>query len=146
MALVSGPTLADALADPGNELTKLVAAQGDDSKLIDELFVKILNRPATPAEVETCRKDLRAVDEDHRRMAEELGRREADYALKRPELERRRRAAIAAAQAALAAYEKEFAPKLAARQRQKAEATAKLEADFKAYEATTFAKKLADWE
>ena len=28
MALVSGPTLADAIADPGNELTKLVIAQG----------------------------------------------------------------------------------------------------------------------
>ena len=47
MALVSGPTLGDAIADPGNELTRLVAAQGDDSKLIDELFMRILNRPAT---------------------------------------------------------------------------------------------------
>ena len=46
MALVSGPTLADAIADPANELTKLVATQSDDAKLIDELFVRILNRPA----------------------------------------------------------------------------------------------------
>ena len=113
MALVSGPTLGDAIADPGNELTRLVATQSDDAKLIDELFMRILNRPATAAEVETCRKDMQAVDDDHRRMAEELGKREVEFALKRPLLERQRQAAIAAAQAALAAYEKEQAPKLA---------------------------------
>ena len=108
--------------------------------------MRILNRPATPAEVETCRKDMQAVDDDHRRLAEELGRREAEFALKRPELERQRQAAIAAAQAALAAYEKELAPRLAEQQRKKAEATAKLEADLKTYETTTLAKKMADWE
>ena len=64
-------------------------------------------------------------------MAEELGRREAEFAIKRPELERQRQAAIAAAQAALAAYEKELAPRLAEQERKKAEATAKLEADLK---------------
>ena len=45
MALVSGPTLGDAIADPANELTRLVATQIDDTRLIDELFLKILNRP-----------------------------------------------------------------------------------------------------
>ncbi len=40
MALVSGPTLADALVDPSSELSRLVSTQGDDAKLIDELFVQ----------------------------------------------------------------------------------------------------------
>jgi len=146
MALVSGPTLGDAIADPGNELARMVVKESDDTKLIDELFMKILNRPATALEVETCKKDMQAVDTDHRRMAEELGRRETAFALERPLLERRRQAAIAKAQAALAAYEREQAPLLAARERKKAETTAKLEADLKAYENTTLAKKMADWE
>jgi WD40 repeat protein/mono/diheme cytochrome c family protein len=146
MALVSGPTLGDALADSGNELTKLAARESDDVKLIDELFMRILNRPATPAEIETCRKDMQAVDDDHRRMAEELGKRETEFALKRPALERQRHAAIATAGAALATYEKEQAPKRALLERKKAETIAKLEADFKTYENTTFAKKSADWE
>ncbi len=146
MALVSGPTLGDAIADPGNELTRLVNTQGDDLKLIDELFMRILNRPATAAEIETCRKDMQAVDEDHRRMAEELGKRELQFALNRPALERQRQAAIATAQAAIAAFEKAQAPKLAEEQRKRAEATAKLEADLKAYETTVLAKKMADWE
>jgi hypothetical protein len=89
---------------------------------------------------------MQAVEEDHRRMAEELGRREAEFAIKRPEIERKRRAAIAAAESALAAYEKELTPRLAEQQRKQAEATAKLEADLKTYEATTLAKKMADWE
>ena len=108
--------------------------------------MRILNRPATAAEVETCRKDMQAVDDDHRRMAEELGQRETEFALNRPALERKRQAAIATAQAALAAYEKSSAPKLAEQERKKAEATAKLEADLKTYETTGLAKKMADWE
>jgi WD40 repeat protein/mono/diheme cytochrome c family protein len=146
MALVSGPTLGDAIADPANELTKLTKTETDDIKLISELFMKILNRPATPAEIATCKKDIELVDGDHRRMSEELGRREAEFAAKRPQLERQRLAAIAAAESALASYEKELAPRLADQEKKKAEATAKLEADLKAYETTAFARKMGEWE
>ncbi|HKI19808.1 MAG TPA: hypothetical protein VKA15_18110, partial [Isosphaeraceae bacterium] len=52
----------------------------------------------------------------------------------------------AAAQAALAANEKEQAPKVAKRDRQKAETTAKLEADLKAYESTALVQKMGAWE
>jgi hypothetical protein len=146
MALVSGPTVADAIADSGNDLTKLAFRETDDVKLIDELFLRILNRRPTAAEIETCKKDITAVDEDHHRLAQELGRREAEFALKRPTLERQRSATIAAAQVALAAHEKELAPKLAAAERTRAELTAKLEADLKNYETNVLPKKIADWE
>ena len=147
MALVSGPTLADALADPSNELTRLVSTQGDDIKLIDELFLRILNRKATPAEVETCRKDMQAVEEDHRRMAEELGRDETEFAIKRPEIERtahgrhRRRP-----RPRWPPTRRSWLPDSPNRRRRRPRATAKLEADLKTYETTTLAKKMADWE
>ena len=48
MTLVNGPTIAEAIADRNNEIAKLVAAQPDDAKVVDELFVRILSRPATP--------------------------------------------------------------------------------------------------
>ncbi len=146
MALVSGPTIGDAIADPANELSRLVRTESDDTKLVADLFMRILNRPPTAAEIETCRADMQAVERDHLRMAEELGRRETDFAKKRPLLERQRLAAIASAQAALAAYEAEQSPKLAEQKRQRAEASKKLEADLKSYETTAFAKKMADWE
>jgi len=145
MALVSGPTLGDAISDPANEVTKLVGRESDDTKLLNELFLRVLNRPATPGEIDACRADIDAVEADHKKIAEDLGRAEAEFALRRPKLEREREAAIAEAQAALAAYEKEQAPKLAAQAKQRAEQTAKLEADLKAYEATLPAK-VAAWE
>ena len=146
MALVSGPTLGDAIADPANAIAKLVAVQPDDSKLIDELFVRILNRPAAPSEIAACRAEMASVDADHRRIAEELGKHETEYALKRPVLESQRRAEIATAETALAAYEKELAPKLADREKKRAAEIARLEADLKAYDSGPFAKRLADWE
>ena len=53
MTLVNGPTIADAIADPNNEITKLVAAETDDAKVVNELFLRILNRPAQPEEITT---------------------------------------------------------------------------------------------
>jgi mono/diheme cytochrome c family protein len=145
MALVSGPTLGDAISDPSNEVTGLVNRQADDSKLIDELFVRILNRPATPAEIASCRGDLAAIDNDHKSLADKLGKAEADFAARRPALEREREAALATARAALAAFEKERAPKVAEAERIKAANTAKLEADLKAFDAT-LATRIAEWE
>ncbi len=145
MALVSGPTLGDAISDPANEITRLVGRLADDSQLVDELFVRILNRHATPAEVAACRNDVGAIDSDHRALAEELGRAEAEYAQKRPQLERDRESALAEAQAALAAYEKDAAPRRAEAEKQRAAATAKLEADLKASEPALRAK-LDEWE
>ncbi len=146
MALVSGPTLADAIADPSNELTRLLTRENDDASLVNELFLRILNRPATPEEIATCRNDLKSIDDDHRRLAENLGKREVEYALRRPQLERERLAAIARAEAALAAHEKELAPRLAQKEKEKAARTAQLQAELKTYESTVLAKKMAEWE
>ena len=145
MALVSGPTLGDAIADPANDLTKLVASEADDAQLVDELFMRILNRTATPDEIAACRQDIETIDADHRRLAEALGKREVEVAMERPRLERERLAAIAKAKAAVAAYEAEIVPKLAEQQRQQDAEVARLDADLKAYEAG-LAGKLAEWE
>jgi hypothetical protein len=145
MALVSGPTIGDAIADPSNELTKLVGSEPDDAKLIDELFLRVLNRSATSAEIAACREDVATVDADHLRLAQEIGRLETESALSRPKLEREREAAIAAAQTALSEADKEAAPRVAEETRKRGEETAKLESDLKAYEAT-LAAKLVEWE
>jgi hypothetical protein len=133
MALVSGPTIGDAIADPSNALSKLAGSQPDDAKLIDGLFLRVLNRPATPAEIAACRNDIEAIEADHKKIAEELGRAEAAYIINRPKLERQREGAIAAAKAELEAYEKETASRLAAVRKQQAEATARSEAELKGF-------------
>ena len=102
MALVSGPTLGDAIADPANELTRLVTKERDDAKLIDELFIRIMNRHAKPEEIASCQAEMQAIEGDHTRLAQALGQRETEFALKRPKLERDRETAIETAKTALA--------------------------------------------
>ena len=51
MALVSGPTVNNAISDPNNAITKMAKAQQDDPTLINDLFLRILNRPATENEI-----------------------------------------------------------------------------------------------
>ena len=53
MNLINGPTIGDAISDPDNAITKLVAEESDDRKVIEGLYLQILNRPATEAEIKT---------------------------------------------------------------------------------------------
>jgi len=145
MALVSGPTISDAIGDPGNEVAKLVKLQADDAKLVDELFMRVLNRPATPEEIASCIEVLSEIDTDHVRLADALGKKETEIALKRPQLERQREAEITAATTTLAAHEAEIAPKVAAAEAQRVAKTAALDKDVKDYEGTLPAK-VAEWE
>jgi hypothetical protein len=53
MTLVNGPTIAEAVGDPANAIAALVSREPDDAKVVDEIFLRVLNRPATPEEVTT---------------------------------------------------------------------------------------------
>jgi len=50
MKLINGPTISDALSRPDNALTKLVATEPDDQKVIDEVFLRFLARHPTEEE------------------------------------------------------------------------------------------------
>ena len=47
LALVSGPTVNDAISDPNNAIAKIAKEAPDHKELINQLFLRILNRPAT---------------------------------------------------------------------------------------------------
>jgi len=51
MALVSGPTVNNAISDPKNAISKLAKEELDNRELIDRLFLRILNRPASEEEI-----------------------------------------------------------------------------------------------
>lgn len=78
MTLVNGPTIAEAIADPANEITKLVASQPDDAKLVDELFVRILSRSASEAEIAAGIAALKAGGDDVVKLREQLAKLEAE--------------------------------------------------------------------
>ena len=146
LALIAGPTIGNAIADSENEITKLVARETDDTKLINELFMRILNRPATPAEIKAGIASMQSIDADHAKLHEALKKRQAEVAPIRVKQEKDREAAIAAAKAELEAYQKELAPRREAQERQKQERTAQLQAALKEYEATGLVAKVAELE
>jgi WD40 repeat protein/mono/diheme cytochrome c family protein len=145
MALISGPTIADAIADPENALTKLVAKEPDDAKVVNELFTRILNRPATGAESKAYLDALRSVDADHLALTAAVKKREEEVKALRVKQEKEREDTIAATKAELEAYQKELVGITAEREKQRAARVAEAEAKLKAYEAT-LPPKLAEWE
>jgi hypothetical protein len=145
MALISGPTVAEAISDPANELSKLVGEEKDDRKLVDEIFVRLLNRPASDNEIESSLKSMQLIQEDHRKLVKAWADREIVVAPIRAEQEKKRDEAIALAKNELTEYEKVLAPKLAEQEQKKAAETARLEADLKQFE-TTLPALQTEWE
>ena len=145
MALVNGQTIADAIADPANELARLVEREKDDTKLVNELFLRILNRPATANEIESSIQTMASIAGDHESLVAALKKREKEVAELKPKLDKEREQAIVKAKAELADYEVELAPTIAKAEKDKAEMTAKLTEELKKYEATLPAK-LTAWE
>lgn len=70
--LVNGPTISEAIDAGGNAIEKLLAEQPDDAKAIEELFMRVLNRPATPSEIEAGVKAFRSFDDDHAKLVAAL--------------------------------------------------------------------------
>ncbi|MCG8587238.1 MAG: DUF1549 and DUF1553 domain-containing protein, partial [Pirellulales bacterium] len=58
--LVNGPTVGNAISDPNNAITKKVAAEKDDTKLVEYLFLSILNRKPTQQEATSAIASLSA--------------------------------------------------------------------------------------
>ena len=145
MALISGPTVGDALAAPGNALATLAASNLDDARLIDELFLRILNRPATPAEIEAASAALRQLPAEHQAMLAGLTAYEQQLAAQTAEQEKLRGERMAAAQGELTAYEQAVAAREKELEQQQQQRIAQAEAALKEYEGQLPAR-LAAWE
>jgi WD40 repeat protein len=145
MALISGPTVAEAIADPGNELAKLVAKEQDDRKVVNEIFLRVLNRSATDAEIDATLREQQAIDADHAKIVAIAQQKETEYAPVHAQKEKDREVAMAKAKEELETYDKDLQPKLVEAEKQRVERLAKAEADLKAYE-EMLGPKLTEWE
>ncbi|MBX7103071.1 MAG: DUF1549 domain-containing protein [Gemmataceae bacterium] len=137
MALVTGQVLNDAVGDGNNAVAKLVASEPDDGKLIQEMFVRILNRPANEREVGESRKLFSMIDADHARLSAALAAKEKEWAPKFVKLQEERDGRIADAHRALGAYKKtEYEPRRAREEAERLTRIKTAEKDLAAYEAT----------
>jgi hypothetical protein len=109
MALISGPTVDRAISDPDNELTRLAQSDVSDQELVESLFMRILNRPATTQEVQACLSSLTSLPAEHRQLAKQLQQEEQRWAPRLAREEAQRQAAIRAAEQELQRYERKIA-------------------------------------
>jgi WD40 repeat protein/mono/diheme cytochrome c family protein len=143
MALVSGPTVGNAISDPDNAVAKMVSAVKENSDVVKNLFLRFLNRPGNSEEVAAATKMFDDLDSEHARLVSDLdaytkaltpkiAQREIDRQnrvaalqteldaarelakLRQPRAEKERADRVAAAQAAVAEYDKQLAEKLPA--------------------------------
>ncbi len=145
MALVTGPTVGDAISDPKNDIAKLVATERNDGRLVDELFLRILGRPATKREVELGISAITDIAIDHEQLVKATQEYEKSIAPRVAEAEKRRQAAIATAETALMEHEKSLAAQEAAKEKAR---TARIAARQKALDEyrKTLPERLAEWE
>jgi len=105
MALLSGPTVSTAINEPTNALARLVESEMEDRKLVNEVFLRVLNRPATETETKGALALLSDVGTDHTSITNELAALEVTMAPKIVELQRQREEAIAKSKADLVTYD-----------------------------------------
>jgi hypothetical protein len=105
MALLSGPTVSGAINDSTNALAKMAEAEKDDHKLVDDVFLRVLNRPATPSEINHVLALLNSVGTDYTKITNELTALELKMAPAIEELKHQREDAISRAKANLDTYD-----------------------------------------
>jgi len=105
MALLSGPTISVAINEPTNALAKLVENESDDQKLINEVFLRVVNRPASEPETKSVLALLNTVDKDNRVITNELGALEIKMAPVIADMKKQREEAITKAKADLGTYD-----------------------------------------
>ena len=145
MSLLTGPAVADALGDTNNAISKLIATETDDRKVMQELYLRVLNRPATDKEIDRSLKTAQDIDKDHTQLSASLDATEKKLAPDIARMEKERLAAIATAEKILTAYEQERAPINAAAEKKRLEKIAADEKALKESEATLAARQ-ADFE
>ncbi len=146
MALMSGPTVGDAISDPENAIAKLTSEIQDDRKLVEEIFLRILNRHAerernsggaglhAGAWMQTTKRCRRAGRQKETKQKPVIAKAEQE-----------RLAAIDAAKKELEAYKAKMAPEIAKKEAARKAATIAAEAKVKAVQDTAAANQPA-WE
>ena len=145
MALVTGPTVDMAITDSDNAISKLVKSQPDDKRLIEELYLRILNRPATEKEIATGLGLMNDIEGNNQVVQKELTQFEADLKPVTAKREAQRDTDIKEAQTSLTAYQKQIEPREKELDRQQQERVAAADKAHKAYEVTILGK-FQEWQ
>jgi hypothetical protein len=145
MALISSPSVADAINQPGNAIAKLVETHQTNEKLVSELFVRFLCREPSAKEMQAALASMETQKADASALKMRLDARQVEIAQERRKMEEARNQSIAAAESALRNYEAEIAEKRAAQEQSRLTKIAEAKAALEAAEAS-LAQSLPEWE
>jgi Protein of unknown function (DUF1553)/Protein of unknown function (DUF1549)/Bacterial Ig-like domain (group 2) len=71
LAFVSGPVVGDAVQDGNNHIAKYTLKEKDDAKVVEEVYLSVLNRLPTKGEIENGVNAIRAAGPDHAALVKE---------------------------------------------------------------------------
>ena len=145
MALVSGPTVGDAVSAPGNALAKLVETIKDDSELIRGIFMRVLNRPPSAEESKAALASIAEMEAEHVKLETDHKAVEDKMAPVIAQREKERQANIDAVKAEQAKIEADVGPRMAEMEKQRADKIAAAQKALADAEAA-LASKLPEWE
>jgi hypothetical protein len=120
MALISGPTVGDAVSQQGNAIASLTATFPSDRDLISEIYLRVLNRPASDPEITAAEAAFRDIEADHASLSTALAGLEAQLRPAIEAAESAREGRLGVVRADLARYETELAPRLATMEKERA--------------------------
>lgn len=135
MALVSGPTIGQAISDPKCELPRLALTELSDGEMIREIYLRVLSRPATTTEVEAILSSANQIATDHQRLAEQLSEKETWWKNERARLEEIRIASLEETRRQITQREQDIAPQRERLEQDRVEKIAKAEQQLTEYAA-----------
>jgi hypothetical protein len=132
MALMSGPTVGDAISDGNNAIAKLVEETPEDHTLIEAIFLRVLNRKPTGKEVNAALAAMAGMGREHQQLSAEWSTKEDEQKPIIAKDEKARLELIAATKSELEAHRKKIAPDVAKKEAARKAAIEKAEAAVKA--------------
>jgi WD40 repeat protein/mono/diheme cytochrome c family protein len=144
MALIGGPTVAGAIADPQNELERIVRENPTDRALAEEIFVRSLGRLPTEEEISAFQQIKQQIRSDHDAIVKELQQSEADWKERFAKLEADRKTLLNNVKQELAAHEKAIQPERERLEKEREARIAKANEQLQAAEAA-LSKKAESW-
>jgi WD40 repeat protein len=145
MALLSGPAVSGAINDPKNAIAKLTGQITSDHELVNSIFLRVLNRPASDREIKRALESTATMEKESDQLKIVLAQREEWWKPVLARKEQEREQAIGRAKDALGAYEKEIAAKADQMKREHTEKLARADAAVKERD-TKLAAELAAFE
>jgi hypothetical protein len=142
--MVSGPDVAHAINDPENAVARLVAAEADNRQVVEQIYWRVLGRPATEEEISIALSELAMIADDHQQLMSARDARQEIVAVQIPLLEQQRTAAIAETTARLDARIAEVDPTLLEKEAAHEKAIVDARQALEAYE--TSDQGLAGWQ